>query len=134
LHEICPDGNCDGTKYPYPYFKNAIWIDAKGQQVSKWSINGQTTRLVSVSTRDYFSKIKNGYYRELNDEEFWLDPVNSRNTGGFIVVISKAALADTIPQASVVALDTNLMSLNKTGDHFRFQLSNHWPEWRRSLS
>lgn len=110
---ICEGGSCDRNKNPYPYFKAAIWIDEKGDQLSKWSINSQTTRRVPVTNREYFSKIKNGYYREMGGERFWLEPVNSKNTAGFVVVISKEAQADKIPKASVVALDINLMSLTK---------------------
>jgi hypothetical protein len=106
LNSICPGGVCDPRQNPYPYFKMISWVDNTGMQVSKWSINSQITRFLNVGGRDYFSKLRNGYYRELGDQKFWLERITSQNTGGVTVVISKEA-----PAANVVALDTNLMSL-----------------------
>jgi len=106
LNSICPGGVCDSTQNPYPYFKMISWVDNSGKQVSKWSINSQITRFLNVSGRDYFSKLRNGYYRELGTQKFWLERITSQNTGGVTVVISKEA-----PDANVVGLDTNLMSL-----------------------
>jgi hypothetical protein len=130
---ICEEGKCDSQTDPYPYFKTAFWIDAQGQQLAKWSISKQTTNLVPVVTRAYFSKLRDGYYRELKDHKFWLEPVSSKNTGGFTVVISKEikleepdkaakpakvatpdkAALDRSAAARFVAIDTNLMSLMK---------------------
>ena len=112
LNEICPMGKCQ-KEDPYPYFKTAFWIDAEGQQIAKWSISDQTTKRVSVVSRDYFSRLRDGSYRELDGHKFWLEPVNSKNTGGYTVVISKDAKPSTDLKAIVVAIDTNLMSLVK---------------------
>ena len=124
LEEICKQGNCDSQNKHYPYFKTAFWIDADGQQLAKWSISKQTTKLVPVVSRDYFSKLRDGYYRELPGHKFWLEPVSSKNTGGFTVVISKEVIpehllaqetanSDKPAVARYVAIDTNLMSLMK---------------------
>lgn len=146
LEDICKKGNCDAENKHYPYFKTAFWIDAQGQQLAKWSISKQTTNLVSVVSRAYFSKLRDGYYRELPPQspatsdvvqpsdalaaKFWLEPVSSKNTGGFTVVISKEIKPEEPDQAAAkpvatpdkvdksaaaryVAIDTNLMSLMK---------------------
>ena len=134
LNYLCPKGACgDQTKNPYPYFKMISWIDDTGQQAAKWSISSQTTKRIPVNTRDYFNKLRNGYYHELDEQKFWLEPINSMNTGGFTVVISKEvkpaevvskevkpanviskkAKPTKIPNLSVVALDTTLMSLTQ---------------------
>ena len=119
LKDLCKEGSCDPEKDPYPYFKTAFWIDDQGQQLAKWSVNNQTTNLVPVGTRAYFSKLRDGYYRELKDHKFWLEPISSTNTGGFTVVISqetkpgKEANPGTARNARFVAMDTNLMSLMK---------------------
>lgn len=113
LNSMCPGGTCDPDKNPYPYFKMISWVDDSGMQVAKWSISSRTTKRIPVSTRDYFSKLKTGYYHELGGQKFWLEPINSMNTGGFTVVISKKAKPDKVPNASVVTLDTNLMSLTR---------------------
>ena len=116
LSSICPRGKCNSATDPYPYFKTAFWIDLSGRQQVKWTVGSQTTPLVSVKNRDYFSKLREGSYYELNGTKFRLEPINSMNTGGFSVVISRDARR--IPRgikrsisSSVAALETNLMSL-----------------------
>ncbi|HYV12231.1 MAG TPA: cache domain-containing protein [Pyrinomonadaceae bacterium] len=113
LKEICKDGNCDSKQTPYPYFKSVLWIDDQGQQIAKWTINSQTTKFINVGTRKYFTNIRNGYPLDLNGRKFWLEHVVSKITGGFTTAISKAARAEGEPKASVVVLDTNLVSLMK---------------------
>ncbi|HEY6806951.1 MAG TPA: hypothetical protein VI306_25465 [Pyrinomonadaceae bacterium] len=119
LQEICKAGTCDHKSHPYPFFKTAFWVDDVGQQVAKWSISNLTTKRVPVNTRDYFKKIREGNFHKLGDQEFWLEPLSSMNTGGFTVAISRQAQLETgiKPEdklnATVVALDTNLMSLTK---------------------
>jgi hypothetical protein len=117
LREICEGGKCDREKHPYPFFKTAFWVDDAGQQVAKWSISNLTTKRVPVNTRDYFKKIREGSFHKLGSREFWLEPLSSMNTGGFTVAISRRAQPATQPddklKATVVALDTNLMSLTK---------------------
>jgi hypothetical protein len=113
LAEICKNGNCDLEQNPYPYFKSVFWVNDRGEQVAKWSIYSQTTNFINVGTRKYFRSIRDGYARELDGERFWLEPVVSRNTGGFTVAISKATKAEGDPKASVVVLNTSLMSLMK---------------------
>ena len=113
LAEICKGGICDPKQNPYPYFKTVFWVDNRGEQVAKWSIYSQTTKLINVGTRKYFRSIRDGYARELKGERFWLEPVVSRNTGGFTVAISKATKTEGDPKASVVVLNTSLMSLMK---------------------
>jgi hypothetical protein len=113
LTDICERGDCDQEKNPYPYFKMAFWVSDIGKQLVKWSTNYQNTKRLPVDTRDYFTKLTNGYYRELDGKRFWLEPINSRNTGAYTVVISREAKRDKFKDASVVALDTNLMSLTR---------------------
>ena len=124
LKDICPSGACIAENDCYPYFKTVFWMNGEGQQLAKWSISKQTTNLVPVASRAYFSKLRDGYYRELGVHKFWLEPVSSINTGGFTVVISKeVVLEHAQPQvvkssgkeetARYVAIDTNLMSLMK---------------------
>jgi hypothetical protein len=95
---------------PYPYFSTAFWTDRKGQQILKWTINHSTTNYISVKDRDYFKKVMEGNYRELDGQRFWLEPVNSRLTGAKTVVISKPVY-DQDEIKGLVALDLNLMSL-----------------------
>ena len=111
LNDICKGGNCDLEQNPYPYFKSVFWLDDQGQQITKWSINSQTTKFINLSRRQYFRSIRDGFGREFNGERFWLEPVVSKNTGGFTVAISKEARPDGFPKASVVVLDTTLMSV-----------------------
>lgn len=113
LRDMCPRGKCIAQDNPYPYFKTIFWVDKAGLQLAKWSINAQATKKIRVRNRDYFNKIQNGYYRELNGQKFWLEPVNSRITGNFTVAISKETYPDPTIKASVVVLDTDLMSLTK---------------------
>jgi hypothetical protein len=113
LAEICKDGNCESEQNPYPYFKSVFWVNDRGEQVAKWSIDSQTTKFVNVGMRKYFRSIRDGYAREWNGERFWLEPVVSQNTGGFTVAISKATKNEGDPKASVVVLSTSLMSLMK---------------------
>lgn len=117
LSSICPRGKCNSVTDPYPYFKTAFWIDILGRQRAKWTVSGQTTPLVSVRNRDYFSKLREGSYYELNGAKFRIEPINSMNTGGFSVVISRVArqlpkeIKRAVSDPLVVALETNLMSL-----------------------
>ncbi len=113
LRDMCPRGKCTAENNPYPYFKTIFWVDEAGLQIAKWSINGQATKKIRVRNRDYFNKLRNGYYRELNGQKFWLEPVNSRITGNFTVAISKETYPDPTIKARVVVLDTDLMSLTK---------------------
>ncbi len=110
LSDICPSGNCDKKQNPYPYFKSVFWVNDKGDQVAKWSIYSQTTRLINVSGRGYYEKPRNGYFRELDGGRFWVDPVVSRNTGAFTVALSTRTKAPGAQGAGVAVLDTNLMS------------------------
>jgi hypothetical protein len=115
LSSICPRGKCDSD--PYPYFKTAFWLDILGRQRAKWTVSMQTTPLVSVRNRDYFRKLREGSYYDVRKTKFQIEPINSMNTGGFSVVISRDArrLPQGIRHSSsdplVVALETNLMSL-----------------------
>ena len=113
LAEMCKDGKCDLTQNPYPYFKSVFWVNDQGDQVVKWSINSQTTKFLNVGMRKYFRSIRDGYARELNGERYWLEPVVSQNSGGFTVAISKATKTEGYPKASVIVLNTSLMSLMK---------------------
>jgi hypothetical protein len=113
LKDICKGGVCPEQDAPYPYFKMVAWIDDAGKQVAKWSSNNQTTRKLDVANRDYFNKLRNGYYHELNGKNFWIEPVYSRNTGSYTVVISKDTTPDNVVKARMVTLDTSLMSLSK---------------------
>ena len=111
LSEMCKDGNCDLKQNPYPYFKSVFWVNDRGDQVAKWSISSQTTKFVNVGKRKYFRSIRDGYAPELNGQRFWLESVVSQNTGGFTVAISKETKTQGDPKASVVVLNTSLMSL-----------------------
>ena len=111
LKEICKGGGCPNQNTPYPYFKMVSWIDDEGKQAVKWSTSNQTTKKLDVTTRDYYTKLRNGYYHELNNQKFWIEPVYSRNTGSYTVVISQEITSDNV--AKMVALDTTLMSLSK---------------------
>jgi hypothetical protein len=79
--------------------------------VAKWSIYSQTTKLINVNQRAYYEKLRNGYFREVDGERFWLEPVVSRNTGAFTVALSTETTAAGAQDAKVAVLDTNLMSL-----------------------
>jgi hypothetical protein len=113
LKDICKDGNCDLKQNPYPYFKSVFWVDDEGEQVAKWSTYSQTTKFINVGRRKYFRSIRDGYAPELNGKRFGLESVVSQNTGGFTVAISKATKTEGDPKASVVVLNTSLMSLMK---------------------
>jgi len=113
LKDICERGLCPNESTPYPYFKMVSWIDDSGKQVVKWSTTNQTTKKLDVTIRDYYNKLRNGYYHELNKQKFWIEPVYSRNTGSYTVVISQQIKPDNVVKAKLIALDTSLVSLSK---------------------
>jgi ABC-type multidrug transport system fused ATPase/permease subunit len=97
---------------PYPYFTTAFWMDMNGRQRVKWTINHRTSKFLLVSDRDYFKKLMEGNFRELGGQRFWLEPINSRNTGAKSVVISKAL--DSKDPLVIAAIEPTLSSLTQT--------------------
>jgi len=98
----------------YPYFDTAVWIDKTGEQRAKWTIQKETTQYIPVSTRPYFTNLRQGnvYKFENRDaglatQEFWLEPIISRTTGRNEVEISKL----TQDSDWIAAFDTRLISL-----------------------
>ncbi|MGE0683054.1 MAG: cache domain-containing protein [Candidatus Binatia bacterium] len=76
----------------YPYFDSVFWIDNKGEQRSKWTVQTQTTPLINVYDRDYFRSIFQCWSwvrpREGRNVHFYVDPVYSWNTGENLTVYS----------------------------------------------
>lgn len=98
---------------PYPFFDTAVWIDGQGAQRLKWTIKDYQPQFIDVSTRAYFTNLKEGSYRYLGGHEFWLEPIVSKTTGRNEVEISAWT-----PDASaggrqrwISAFDTRLLSL-----------------------
>jgi hypothetical protein len=73
---------------PYPYFDTAVWIDEQGKQRLKWTVEDYQPQFINVPDRLYFSNLKVGHYRFLDNHEFWLDPIVSKTTGRNEVEIS----------------------------------------------
>ncbi len=86
------------SKSPYPYLQTAFWMNDRGWQQMKWTVRSGVTNRVDVSTRLYFSRLKQGRqynYEDRNGQihEFWIEPVISKTTGLNTVVVSKRAKA-----------------------------------------
>ncbi len=109
---------CDSTATsPYPYFDTAVWIDEKGRQRLKWTVEDYQPQFIHVSDRLYFSNLKAGRYRYLDNrkEGFWLDPIISKTTGRNEVEISAWRAEDRADDSGaprwVSAFDARLLSL-----------------------
>ncbi|HKC62794.1 MAG TPA: hypothetical protein VKB86_04120, partial [Pyrinomonadaceae bacterium] len=100
----------------YPYFSKASWIDNIGCMKRQWTINGSTSDYICVSDRDYFKKLKEGSSRELNNQRFWLEPINSRLSGEKTVIVSKPIDNKDRKKMgeSIVAIDPNMLALMHT--------------------
>lgn len=98
------------TTQPYPYFDSAVWIDPKGFQRIKWmAIKDNTTQFIDVSSRPYFTKLKqNNYLSDGGGHKFWLEPIVSRTTGRNEVEISQRSKLNS---DWIIALDARLMSV-----------------------
>lgn len=44
----------------YPFFEMLYWVDRNGMQQAKWTVRDQTTPLISLSTRSYFTRARDG--------------------------------------------------------------------------
>ena len=91
----------------YPYFDNVSWVDSTGMQRAKWTIKGNTTQYISVSSRAYFDNIRQGRFYEIGNHKFSMEPIVSRTTGRNQVELSKR-IAET---PWTIAFDTRLLSL-----------------------
>lgn len=101
---------------PYPYLNTAFWMNHKGWQQIKWTVRSGVTNRVDVSSRDYFSKLRQGRnynYKDRNntDHAFWIEPVTSKTTGANTVVISKRVDGIDPKFTWVSAIDMRLLSL-----------------------
>lgn len=67
----------------YPFYDLVVWIDARGEQIVKWSTGDQTTSHINVQDRPYF-KMVNG-----KREGFWVESIYSWTTGKNEVILSK---------------------------------------------
>ncbi|HEY0727577.1 MAG TPA: hypothetical protein VGD38_05855 [Pyrinomonadaceae bacterium] len=86
------------AKSPYPFLQTAFWINEKASQQMKWTVRSTVTNRIDVSSRDYYSRLKQGRQYTLKDKtgqthEFWIQPVTSTTTGLNTVVVSKRAKA-----------------------------------------
>jgi hypothetical protein len=91
----------------YNYFDSAAWIDERGMQQAKWSIKGYNTQYMNVTGRAYFDNIRKRRFYHLNNHEFSLEAVISKNTGRNQVEISMPGPAERW----TVAFDMRLISL-----------------------
>ena len=101
---------------PYPYLNTAFWMNEKGWQQIKWTVRSGVTNRVDVSTRAYFSKLRQGRnynFKDRNnkDHAFWIEPVTSKTTGAHTVVISKRVDGIDPKSTWVSAIDMRLLSL-----------------------
>ena len=78
----------------YPYFDTAVWIDEKGRQRLKWTVESYQPQFIDVSDRPYFTNLKAEHYRHFDCHDFWLDPIVSKTTGRNEVEISKWKTGD----------------------------------------
>jgi hypothetical protein len=98
----------------YPYFNSVTWADSadpKGLQRIKWTTAPDTTAFIEVSSRPYFTNVRDGNLWKLTDRDggfdYFLELVNSKNTGENVAVVSTRA-----PVTSwVSSMDTRLLSL-----------------------
>jgi hypothetical protein len=98
----------------YPYFNSVTWTDPadpKGLQKIKWTTAPDTTAFIEVSSRPYFTNVRDGHLWKLTDSDggfdYFLELVNSKNTGENVAVVSTRA-----PVSSwVSSMDTRLLSL-----------------------
>ena len=105
-----------GSSAPYPFFKNVVWMDETGRQRVKWSAEGRRTDLLNVSDRSYFRKVVGDQLWTVEGDEkrrFYLEPVQSRNTGEFNVVLSaQTSPLEGDPKATwAIALSARPVSL-----------------------
>lgn len=128
-------------EWPYPYFDTAVWIDEGGEQRLKWTVRDYPPQFINVSERPYFTALKEGRYRHLDDpsqssseaakqdaapsrqcsnpgdRKFWLEPIISKTTGRNEVEVSERmpdAPADAGQRRMrliISAFDTRLISL-----------------------
>jgi hypothetical protein len=111
-----------GKPLPYSYFRYFFLADDEGWQRLKLTVNSEATPKTNVSDEPYFQPIKDHRLSTFTDgkvlSEFRIDPLNSPNTGEFLVVLAKR-LPDTAsldlprPALRVGVLAIKLESLYK---------------------
>jgi hypothetical protein len=71
----------DHQRDPYPYMDLAFWTDENGKQLKKWGVKKQVTPSINISTRGYFTNVKDGRCWILRGRSFQLEPIYSYTTG-----------------------------------------------------
>jgi hypothetical protein len=76
----------------YPFLQMVSWVDASGQQRTKWTPRLTNTAQINVRTRDYFRRLRTGqgWHRTIqgNDQEYFLESIQSWNTGEHLGMLS----------------------------------------------
>jgi hypothetical protein len=71
----------DHHKDPYRYMDLAFWTDEKGKQLKKWGVRKQVTPSIDISTRSYFTNVRDGRFWVSRGKSFQLQPIYSYTTG-----------------------------------------------------
>jgi hypothetical protein len=105
---------------PYPYFDNAFWVNAAGNQVHKVSVQSQITPRTSVVDWEFFNNVMRGRFAQPPPNTSYPFPYclqirYSPNSGMFQVVVA-APFEDKIAKGEntrirVQALATSFLSL-----------------------
>lgn len=102
----------------YRHLEMVFWMDPRGNQCFKWSVQPRPTPLLPVSDRPYFRNVRAGALSSLPGAEgprFTLETVHSRNSGTNLAILGFPASTGSgeTPVAGAVALALRFPSLDR---------------------